>query len=153
MLHVGDSSYIGNPETVPINNHMDQLPLSEPWKNFSTSHFAQNEDTSNNNKYTDIPLKETASTKLQDNEHELFPDDFDDEKYYSDSLDSLDSSSEVDSYIDEPKPKFEYQYFYLFGFLLLVLSIGFLYWENCILDVPKSEELNLTVAYVLEKKF
>ena len=153
MLHVGDSSYIGNPETVPINNHMDQIPLSEPWKNFSTSHFAQNEDVSINNKYTD-PLQhrldETESTKLQDNENELFPDDFDDEKYYSDSLDSR---SEVDSYLEEPKPEFEYQYFYLFGFLLLVLSIGFLYWENCILDVPKSEELNLTVAYVLEKKF
>ncbi len=162
MCNVGDSSYIGAARENDTN-----LRLSEPWKDFSTSNFSQNEfakyDDYNNAKVVDDEYNSLKydnnnakvvndiepSIKLQDNStkkenSELFPNDFEDEEYYSDS------SSEVE--VVQTK-EFEYQYFYLFGFLLLVLSIGFLYWENCILDVPQSEELNLTVAYVLEKKF
>jgi hypothetical protein len=152
MLNVGDSSYIGNSR---INNDLDDTHrLSEPWKHFSSSNFVQEEDVADDNtstKYSDLTHSTNlydTSTKLQDNKEKHLPNDFEDD--YSDVSSEHYSLSPTDTILETTE--FDYQYFYLFGFLLLVLSIGFLYWENCVLDVPKNQELNLTVAYVLEKK-
>jgi hypothetical protein len=146
MLNVSDSSYIG---TSRLNNDVDdthQNRLYEPWKHFSSSNFVQEEDDP---KMTHSENSSDISTKLQDNKDTHLENDFED--YYSDSSSERDSLSPTDPVLESTE--LDYQYFYLFGFLLLVLSIGFLYWENCVLDVPTNQELNLTVSYVLEKKF
>lgn len=110
--------------------------------NFNDTHSRLSDDTRQD--YT----KEARRDHTKEDDTRSHASDTYETNSYDSRYDDDTASETAVVVISQPRT----QYAYLFGVIILILSFGYMYWEQVATKVYPSQDLNMTVAYALAIK-